>query len=319
MKFSAMSWDDFKAHKYDFRPTTGKTPITAEAPSDVLVLDQENGFYNIIEQIFGATVADKVCIYPCQTEPNADLDKDAFNNGGNAFYGLYDVDDYKTPTKFFEHGTTTEYVPSNLADDKDAIEEAIYDATELDGYINVYNSFWNQAETGAGIDYTLYYAAVESGADPEDIADAKKNAEDAAIAGFAYDVDDVKGYTLATFKPYADEAPIVYFTNGSTIDTTVAMKAILTAVDPETASKLENDQWDGDVFENQSAIFNGGATDFWFFMKAAYDYYVATNTNLVQDLETIKKWINDVEQAFTDDAARKTSGETAYKNDKKAY
>ena len=324
--FSALSWDDFKAHKYDFQPSNGETPITGETPADVLALKQENGFFNIISQLLGEDIANKIFnnastthdSYPVTTEPGVSI-KTADWNADNcpALYGLYDIDDYEDPTEIRLHGTTTEYVPSNIADDKDAIEAAIYDGTELDGYINVYNSFWAQNEDATSVDYTAYYAAVEGGVDPEDIADAKKAAEDAVIAGFLYDVDDVKGYTLATFKPYANEAPIVCFTNGVSVDTTDAMKAILTAVDPETSSLTNNTQWDGDIFESRSAIFNAGATDFWNFMYAAYNYYEAVNEKIAQDLEYIKKWIQGVESTFVADATVDdgTAGYNQWKTD----
>lgn len=295
VKFSEMSWDDFKAHKYDFQPSDGLTPISGQAPHEVLTLATEDGLMNIATQLLGATIATAAFnTYPVTTEPGTDITTADFNSDA-ALYGLYDVDNYKEPTTIYMHGTTDEYVPGNITEDKAAI------MTAIDKYVAVYNAFWNETETNTA-DYTAYYTAVEGGKKASVIAEAKKNAEDALIVGWAYDTDDVKGYTLATFKPYADEAPIVCFTNGATVDTTMAMKAILTAVDPNRAGNTDNTQWDGDYFENHSAIFAGGATDFWKFMFAAYKYYEATNEKIAEDLAYIKKWIDGVEATFEADA-----------------
>ena len=310
VKFSALSWDDFKAHKYDFAPD-GDAPISGTSVSVASPLNQEDGLANIANQLLGTTIGGKFA-YPLTTGAVTTTN---FNTAA-LYGGQYTVDDYEDPTEILEGGST--YEPSNLADDRDAIKDAI------DDYVDVYNSFWSLSVTADMSKYTEattgYYDVVEAGKKAADIAKAKAAAEAQVIKAWPYDVDDVKGYTLATFKPYADEAPIVYYTNGSTIDKTTAMKAILTAVDPKSTDKTDNTQWDAGTFESKSAIFKDGATDFAAFMKASYDYYLATTTTLVQDLAVVKAWIEGVEATFaSDEAAAPGKATKAYNDDHKDW
>ena len=125
---------------------------------------------------------------------------------------------------------------------------------------------------------------------------------------------DPECYTAATFKPYGDNEPIVTFNAaGTNVETTVAMKAILTSVDPNSVDPDDNTQWDGGTFEDQTAIFKDGKTDFWNACKAEYDYWVISNKKVKENLKEIKDWIDAVEAAFVADA------EQAGEDDPDAY
>ncbi|MBR1539552.1 MAG: hypothetical protein IJ636_08625 [Bacteroidales bacterium] len=309
VKFSAMTWADFAAHKYDFAED-GTAPVSLTDVAATLPLDKEDGIVNIANALMGADFGAALAASPMATEGGTDLTTAKFNTSA-LYSGLYKVDDYVKPTKIL-NADDSEFTPSNLEKAKKAVLDAV------DEYIKVYNSFWNGTVAKAGTEYDAYFTAVEGGKTAKEIANAKKAAEDAINALFTYDADDVKGYTLATFKPYADEAPIVTFT-GDNVDGTDAINAILTAVDPACTDKTDNEYFENNAI-NTGAIFNGNATDFYKFMKAAYDYYMATNETISDDLAAIKAWIEDVEKTFENDAANTGKDDTdAFKAWQKAY
>ena len=207
-------------------------------------------------------------------------------------------------------GTYEAWTPTGASSSLDDVVDAIND------YIAVFNSFWAESvadfttATASVADYktTVETEMVKTSPDKNKISTKKtaiqtavNNAFDAANGGKGKKLNPKK-YTAATFKPYGDEEPIVTFDASDLIETTDAMKAILTAVDPYSASADNNAQWDGDTFEAQTAIFKGSATDFWKACKAEYDYWVLTNTKVKDNLKEIKDWIDAVEAAFVADA-----------------
>ena len=170
----------------------------------------------------------------------------------------------------------------------------------LKGYVSPYDATVVKNLKANGTEYDSYFAAVEGGAKAKDIADAKKAAED-VIEGMLDPTLDPECYKMTTFKPYADEAPIVTFSNGSDVDVTDAICAVLTAVDPACTNKTENEYFENNAIST-GAIFNGNKTDFYNAMKAEYDYYVAANPNIKDELAAIEAWIKSVEAAFENDA-----------------
>ena len=304
VKFSAMTWTDFAAHKYDFQED-GTAPVSGTDVSATLPLDSEDGIVNIANALMGADFGNALKSYPMATTA---LTTAQFNT--NALYAIWKVDDYKKPTKIL-NADDTEFTPSNLATAKKAVTDAVND------YIKVYNSFWNQSVAAAGTEYDAYFTKVE--ADPTKTADIKKEREKAEKAiNDLLDSDlNPKSYTLATFKPYADEAPIVTFT-GADIDETDAILAVLTGVDPKCTDRTDNDFYKGNI--KSSAIFLGNNTDFYKYMKAAYDLWAATNEEITNELATLKAWIEGVEKTFEADAAQTGDNDkAAYDAWKKAY
>jgi hypothetical protein len=299
-----MTWADFAAHKYDFQDTDGKAPVSGTDISATLPLNVEDGIVNIANNLMGTDFGNALK-YAMTTKS---LTTAQFNT--KALYsGLYKVDDYENPTKIL-NADGTEYVPSNLTKAKAAVLKAV------DDFIAVYNSFWNQTVAKAGTEYDAYFTKVE--ADPsktKDINTEREKAEKAINDLFNKDLDP-KCYTLATFKPYADEAPIVTFT-GADVDGTDAINAILVAVDPACTDKTDAEYFDTNAIST-GAIFNGNATDFYKFMKAAYDYYTVTNETITEELAVLKAWIDGVEETFKADADKAKSDDTKAFNEWKA-
>lgn len=310
VKFSAMTWADFAAHKYDFQED-GTAPVSGTDVSATLPLNAEDGIVNIANALMGVDFGAALASYPMSTTA---LTTAQFNK--SALYALYDVDDYKEPTKILNKADGTEFTPSNLTEAKKKVLDAV------DEYIKVYNSFWNKSVAKAGTEYDAYFAKVE--ADPTKTKDIKKELENAekAILNLLDKELNPESYTLATFKPYADEAPIVTFT-GANIDETDAILAILTGVDPKCYDREDNEYYktgttNGPI--SNSAIFNGNNTDFYKYMKAAYDLWAATNEEITNDLAAIKAWIEGVEKTFAADAEKTgKDDEAAYKAWQKAY
>jgi hypothetical protein len=269
-----------------------------------------NAFAAVMEQLFGAEMVNKVKNATVTKIAAADMET-VFNDGTN-YTPLYTLYKYVAgdPAKIVNLDGTP-YVPKNVSTAKDAVKAAVND------YIDVYNSFWAQSVAAAGTEYDAYFAAVE--ADPtatKKIADEKKKAEKAITDLLDSDLDP-KSYTLATFKPYADEAPIVTFT-GANIDETDAILAILTGVDPKCTDREDNEFYKGNI--SGSAIFKDNKTDFYKYMKAAYELWAATNEEITNELAAIKAWIEGVEKTFAADAEKTgKDDEDAFKAWKKAY
>lgn len=312
VKFSEMKFAGFQ--KVEDRGTKGKNGAYAfnkltDGTCAYSGTDHD-AFTAVMEQLFGAEMVNKVKAATVSKIADADMGT-VFNDGTN-YTPLYTLYKYVPgdPAKIVNLDDTP-YVPKNVSTAKDAVKAAVND------YIDVYNSFWAQSVAAAGTEYDAYFAAVE--ADPtatKKIADEKKKAEKAITDLLDSDLDP-KSYTLATFKPYADEAPIVTFT-GANIDETDAILAVLTGVDPKCTDREDNEFYKGNI--SGSAIFKDNKTDFYKYMKAAYDLWAATNEEITNELAAIKAWIEGVEKTFEADAEKTgKADEAGYKAWQKAY
>ena len=316
VKFTDLKFADFK--KVEDRGTAGKnSPYAFNKLDDgtcVYSGTDHDAFTAVMEQLFGAEMVNKVKSATVATIPEADMEK-VFNDGtGSAakYTPLFTMYKYVAgdPAKI-QNLDGTDFVPKTVSDAKKAVKDAVED------YIDVYNSFWNESVAAAGTEFDAYFAKVE--ADPTKTADIKKEREKAekAIKDLLDPDLDPKSYTLKTFKPYADEAPIVTFT-GANIDETDAILAVLTGVDPKCTDRTDNDFYKGNI--SGSAIFKGNNTDFYKYMKAAYDLWAATNEDITNELAAIKAWIEGVEKTFKADADQTGENDSAaYKAWKKAY
>ncbi len=312
VKFSEMKFAGFQ--KVEDRGTKGKNGAyafnkLADGTCAYSGTDHD-AFTAVMEQLFGAEMVNKVQAAIVSKIADADMGT-VFNDATN-YTPLYTLYKYVPgdPAKIVNLDDTP-YVPKNVSDAKKAVNDAVED------FIDVYNSFWAQSVAAAGTEFDAYFAKVE--ADPTKTADIKKERQKAekAITDLLDSDLDPKSYTLATFKPYADEAPIVTFT-GANIDETDAILAVLTGVDPKCTDRTDNDFYKGNI--SGSAIFKDNKTDFYKYMKAAYDLWAATNEEITNELAAIKAWIEGVEKTFAADAEKTgKDDEDAFKAWKKAY
>ncbi|MBQ5935555.1 MAG: hypothetical protein IJL68_06075 [Bacteroidales bacterium] len=295
-KFTELTWDELRAGEYEY-DTTNPGDNTPYGSS------QTNAFGNIIKQLMGANFATALTGATI-ADPTV---SDAMTS---ALYNTYTLVTWDDPKKIQKGGE--DYMSADITAKKKAVKDAVQE------YLDVYNSFWNKSVTAAGTEYDAYFTAVESNAKAADIAKAKTNAEK-AIAALLDPTLDPKCYTLNTFKPYEDKAPIVTFSDGTNVDNTDAINAVLTAVDPSCTDKTDNKWFETNPISG-GAIFNGNNTDFYKAMKAEYDYYVATNPKITDELAAVKAWIEEVEKTFKADADKTGQDDTAaYKAWQKAY
>ncbi len=295
-KFSELTWEELRAGEYEY-DTTNPGDNTPYGSS------QTNAFGNIIKQLMGANFATALT--------GATIaDPTVSDNMTSALYNTYTLVTWDDPKKIQKGGV--DYMSADITAKKKAVKDAVQE------YLDVYNSFWNKSVTAAGTEYDAYFTAVESNAKATEIAKAKEAAEK-AIAALLDPTLDPKCYTLKTFKPYEDKAPIVTFSDGTNVDNTDAMNAVLTAVDPSCTDKTDNTWFETNPISG-GAIFNGNNTDFYKAMKAEYDYYVATNPKITDELAAVKAWIEEVEKTFKADADKTDKDdEDGYKAWKKAY
>ena len=213
-------------------------------------------------------------------------------------------------------------------------EEAV--RASAGAYVNEYNKYWgkNADTTSFSATYADYFNKVINEASASDIATAKKTAEETfATAKFdqnlmTKDKLPADSYNISVFRPYGDQTPLVTFDvaastaidpdmyKEATIDQTEAFLAILTAVDPYTLNRSDNEEFAGANIK-KSAIFYGGIganelipetvpTTAFQALYWQYLYYVATHEDiLVQDLVKINDWIKAVDKVF-DDNSKKT-------------
>ena len=110
---------------------------------------------------------------------------------------------------------------------------------------------------------------------------------------------------------------------GANIDETDAILAILTGVDPKCTDREDNEYYKtGSTYGpiSNSAIFKDNKTDFYKYMKAAYELWAATNEEITNELAAIKAWIEGVEKTFEADAEKTgKADEDGYKAWQKAY
>jgi len=295
-KFTELTWEELRAGEYEY-DTTNPGDNTPYGSS------QTNAFGNIIKQLMGANFATALTGATI-ADPTV---SDAMTS---ALYNTYTLVTWDDPKKIQKGGE--DYMSADITAKKKAVKDAVQE------YLDVYNSFWNKSVTAAGTEYDAYFTAVESNAKAADIAKAKTNAEK-AIAALLDPTLDPKCYTLNTFKPYEDKAPIVTFSDGTNVDNTDAINAVLTAVDPSCTDKTDNTWFETNPISG-GAIFNGNNTDFYKAMKAEYDYYVATNPKITDELAAVKAWIEEVEKTFKADAEKTDKADEAgYKAWQKAY
>lgn len=296
-KFSELTWEELRAGEYEYDTQDPGDHIPYGSPCET------NAFGNIIKQLMGANFAAAL------TGTNI-ADPTVSDDMTSALYKTYTLVTWDDPKKIQKGGV--DYMSADITAKKKAVKDAVQE------YLDVYNSFWNKSVTAAGTEYDAYFTAVESNAKAADIAKAKTNAEK-AIAALLDPTLDPKCYTLNTFKPYADKAPIVTFSDGTNVDNTDAINAVLTAVDPSCTDKTDNTWFETNPISG-GAIFNGNKTDFYNAMKAEYDYYVATNPNITDELAAVKAWIEEVEKTFKADADKTGQDDTAaYKKWQKDY
>ena len=296
-KFTALTFAELRAgeYEYDLAGAGDNKPYGGTVV---------NALANIINQLMGAEFVAAITADPITAVTVA-------SGMTEALYNTYTVKTWDNPKEIQIGGES--YMSAEISAKKEAVKDAVQE------FIDVYNDFWNKSLTAAGNEYDAYFTAVESNAKADAIAKAKTNAEKAINALFVFPtLEDVKDYTLNTFKPYADKAPIVTFT-GADVDATDAICAVLTAVDPACTDKTDNTYFETNPISG-GAIFNGNATDFYNYMKACYDYYVATNPQITDELAAVKAWVESVEKTFESDAAKATTDDTkAYKDWKKNY
>ena len=226
-------------------------------------------------------------------------------------YGKYKLDSWDNPTKILNLDGTV-YEPKALKDAKQHFVDSI------NAYVAAYRAFWGKTTTEVpnfAVTDAVVKAYIDILSDPDAKASdvtTKRNALITAINNRCPNTTlNVDCYSRATFVPYADQYPIVYFQGGKIIPT-AALSAVLNSVDPTAKGKGDN-YMVGKVVENESAIFNNGATDFWKYMKAASNYYDLVNAKASENLKLIRAEIKKVEDALKADA------EQAGKLDEKAY
>ena len=303
--FSAMTWADFAAHKYDYKFEAGTAYVSGEDISATPALNKENGIANIAAQLLGPKFGTAFSSYPINTTgfTAADL-------ATGMYGGMYAVDSYDKPTKITKGGK--DYEPKALSDAKANVKK------QAGEYIKVYNRFWaeNVATTIADGKIDDYFKAAA-----KDKAKALA-AVTTTVDGKTVDVKDAACYEDVTFTtPYN----VVFFT-GAAIDYNEDLGAILVAVDPK--SNGVEGSYTSKVNTTDASIFYGptGTTEFYTYMKAIWDYNKALEP-ATESIKAITEWIEAVKKAFADDvtaaeaaAAKAYAGAQAgYEKNKAAY
>ncbi len=322
-KFSALTYDQLKAGEYEFTTANpGDVKKVTGDPDSVI-----NAFANIVEQLgselYGMfDIAGHKMVHPADaitTISSTDPLK-------TAMYGKYKIDSWTNPGKVMKYNSETAswevYVPETLQSAQQHFVDSI------NAYIAAYRDFWGYTAsqipnmTVTTTQVKAYFDALDSG-DADQIADTRTKLINAINAKCPTTGTNARfaptSYKRTSFKPYADQAPIVFFDGGSSIIETKAFLAVLTAVDPNPAvDRSDNDWYKGAV--NTSQIFYQNNTDFYRYMKAASDYYSATTSKPSQNLAKIRAEIKKVEDAIAADQAKiGTVDEEKYEKDVKAY
>ena len=303
--FSAMTWEDFAAHKYDYKFEAGTAYVSGEDISATPALNKENGIANIAAQLLGPKFGTAFSSYPINTTgfTAADL-------ATGMYGGMYAVDSYDKPTKITKGGK--DYEPKALTDAKANVKK------QAGEYIKVYNRFWAETvpTTTADADLDVYFTKTKAADKTKALAAVTKT-----VDGKTVDVKDAACYEEVTFTtPYN----VVFFT-GAAIDYNDDLGAILVSVDPNSTG-VEG------CFETtlntNSAVFYGpaGTSEFYKYMKATWDYNKALEP-ATESIKAITEWIEAVKKAFADDvtaaeaaAAKAYAGAQAgYEKNKAAY
>ena len=287
VKFSAMTFADLAAHKYDYKASDATAFVGGASITDVCPCNTESGLAHIADQLLGSNVAAKLSAYPTTTKS---VTKDDLNNG-NAFYKTYKIDDYEKPTAIL-NADDTPYEPAAIAAAETKVKNAV------GKFINVYNRFWaeNLAKDIADAEYDDYFAAADKDK-AKKLAAAEKKVTD--------NMKKKVAYSLKTFnEPYF----LVAF-DGTDILFTNAMGIVLGSVDPNKTgdAKGANFNTSGKV-NSTSAVFYGpntadfaGKTDFYNYAKAV-DTYNKSLEPFSTSLQEIREWIDDVDATFGETA-----------------
>jgi len=300
--FSELDEDDLNAGEYEY---------TTANPGDVKFVTGDpdstvNAFANIIDQL-----APELGVIFDFSNDTVDFSKYVPGTQPllTGMYGKYYVDSWTNPTKIL-NADGTPYEPKDLKDAKKHFVDSI------NAFVAAYRAFWGKTKAEVP-DFALTDAVVDAyikaleGGKAADIKTAKTNLVNAIKTRCPNDPLNVDSYSRRTFVPYADQYPIVYFQGGAIIPT-AALSAVLNSVDPKAKGKGDN-YMVGKVVENETAIFNAGATDFFKYMKAASNYYDLVNAKASENLKLIRAEIQKVEDAL------KADEEQAGKLDEKAY
>lgn len=290
-KFSELTYQELLAGEYEYcTDNPGDIKIAEGAPDSVV-----NAFANIIDQLGSE-------LYSMFDFDNNRIVEPVVTDLSTALYGKYKIDRWEEPSIILTVDGSV-YKPASLRQ----AERNFVDS--VNAYIVAYNRFWGVNVARLDIftsPVAEYLVAMESG-DARNIAEAKRTLVRYINDQCSTATLDPRCFTLDTFKPYENGAPVVYFQNGAIVPT-AALSAILNAVDPKAKDKGDA-YMIGKIVENESAIFNKGATDFYNYMRAASLYYDMVNTKPSQNLTLIRTEIKKVEDALQYDAIRLQSGQ----------
>ena len=285
VKFSALNWTNFRAHRYDYDPD-----------DFVKYSVEEAGFANILNQLLNEKYAEAI-----KANPVEGLNITNINEGNyNAFYGLYAYDSSKKQI------TTKDgevYISKAVTDAQKAVKDAVA------AYIKVYNRFWAQNVSYNGSEYETYFTTTKAA----DKAKALTAAETAVNKVLPYKI-------LYSYDTFTDPYNVVTFLGE--IESPVytnAMGAILGSVDP-LAEETKGEKFNDNGFVSGSAVFGENNTEFYKYMRSIYEYNLAAKETVSDDFDEIESWIKAVEKAFVDDAAAANEDDTkAFEAAKKDY
>ena len=302
--FSALSWDDFAAHKYDYTFEKGLGFISGEDISATPALNMENGIANIADQLLNNAAKFKFNYPTITTCAPKDLEK--------ALYTGYTLTVKDGKADAIQKGGKP-YEPKALTTAKDNVKKAVA------AYVTVYNNFWaenvgNISKTAPFSDFDgdvdNYFSKTKAADKTKALADLVKN-----VNAKTSDVKDAACYEKATFtEPYN----VVFFT-GAAIDYNEDLGAILVAVDPKSTG-VEG-SYATTVNSTAASIFYGpaGTTEFYKLMKATWDYTKALEP-ATESIKAIQEWIAAVEAAFAKDVTdAEAAAAKAYAGAKKTY
>ena len=281
VKFSALSWTDFRANRYDYKPE-----------KFVKYSDDEAGFANILNQFLCEEFATSI------QDPGAAASKFDVSalNDGNAFYGIYAYDSAKK--QFTKDGKV--YVSKAVTDAQEAVKKAVAD------YIKLYNRFWAQTVSYDASEYDTYFSSKKAADKTK--AEAKVNELCEYKIHYSYETF-TDPYNVVTFLG-ATKSPV--YSN--------AMGAILGSVDPNAEGDTKGEKFNDNGFVSGSAIFGENNTEFYNYMRSIYEYNLVAKETVSDDFDEIESWIEAVAKAFADDAAAANEDDTkAFEAAKKAY
>jgi len=296
-KFSALTYSELKDGKYNFLSKEPGDRFYVDTVTTGTITDVDtvvNAFANILSQM-----GNLVNIFDFDAD-TVNPDKiDVTDTLSSALYGKYKVVGGWGDPKEIRYLNGDEYVPEDLADAIDDYYKAIK------AYYQAYSDFWADTVKLSASDTAAVKAYIQALKDNKKVDEKKKAVVDTVMkrAKHATEKLDPECYTKGTFKPYEDEAPIVYFV-GDSIVPTEALSAVLNSVDPKVKGK--GDKYVAELggenpVVNNTRIFKDEATDFYKYMKAASNYYDLTNAKASENLAGIRAAIKKVEDGIQKD------------------